>query len=380
MNPHIILSRVLSTLYSSGVQNLRDLSRLREARELVVFVVPSLPLVNGGVMSIFSLCRQTREIYPQAHCLIVTRPGFYTHAANKLFQNDEKIHRWKQIVTQARRVRKMVLHLPEYDASIFPGDLDPQSVAFLKAIPELHINILNQNIECMPESAALDGLRELTVNLTQTTAHDRYATQAVCDRWGIPTHHFSVHIDRSQYSALPFERKTKTLVLSPDPNPFKEQILARLREGLPDYRQVVVQGLTFDRYMDLVSSSRFSLTFGEGFDAYFCDPFEVGGLGLAVYNDEFFPDASWLELRNVYRNIQDLLDRVVDDIRFLEKNPQEYDRLSALALGKIHSLYGLEKFKDNLTRFYAGRYDFLPRTPGAGPSPGAGARDSSGQE
>lgn len=380
MNPHLILSRALSTLYSSGVQNLRDLSRLREARELVVFVVPSLPLVNGGVMSIFSLCRQTREIYPQAHCLIATRPGLYTHAANKLFQNDEKIHRWKQIVTQARRVRKMVLHLPEYDASFFPGDLDAQSVAFLKSVPELHINILNQNIECMPEPADLDGLRELTVNLTQTTAHDRYATQEVCDRWGIPTHHFSVHIDRSQYPAIPFEGKSKTLVLSPDPNPFKEEVLARLREGLPDYRQVVVQNLTFDRYMHLVSSSRFSLTFGEGFDAYFCDPFEVGGLGLAVYNDEFFPDASWLELRNVYSSFQDLLDRVVDDIRFLEKNPQEYDRLSAQALGRIHSLYGLEKFKDNLTRFYDGRYDFLPRTPGAGQSPGAGARDSSCQE
>lgn len=105
-----------------------------------------------------------------------------------------------------------------------------------------------------------------------------------------------------------------------------------------------------------------------------------GGLGLAVYNDEFFPDASWLELRNVYSSFQDMLDRVVDDIRFLEKNPQEYDRLSAQALGRIHSLYGLEKFKDNLTRFYDGRYDFLPRTPGAGQSPGAGACDSSGQE
>ncbi|NMA26206.1 MAG: hypothetical protein GX934_00385, partial [Burkholderiales bacterium] len=108
-----------------------------------------------------------------------------------------------------------------------------------------------------------------------------------------------------------------------------------MREGLPDYRQVVVKGLTFDRYMHLVSSSRFSLTFGEGFDGYFCDPFEVGGLGLAVYNDEFFPDASWLELRNVYRSFQDMLERVVDDIRFLEKNPQEYDRLSAQALGRI---------------------------------------------
>lgn len=380
MNPHIILSRVLSTLYSSGVQNLRDLSRLREARELVVFVVPSLPLVNGGVMSIFSLCRQSREICTQACCLIVTRPGFYTHAVNKLFKNDEKIHRWKQIVAQARQVRKMILHLPEYYAPVFPGDLDSQSVAFLKAIPELQINILNQNIECMSEPADLDSLRELTANLTQTTAHDRYATQEVCDKWGIPTHHFSVHIDRSQYPALPFDRKSKTLVLSPDPNPFKEEILARLRERLPDYRQVVVQGLTFDRYMHLVSSSRFSLTFGEGFDGYFCDPFEVGGLGLAVYNDEFFPDASWLELRNVYRSFQDMLDRVVDDIRFLEKNPQEYHRLSALALGRIQSLYGLEKFKDNLTRFYDGRYDFLPRTPGAGQSPGAGARDSSGQE
>ncbi|NMA29346.1 MAG: hypothetical protein GX934_16440 [Burkholderiales bacterium] len=87
MNLRLILSRVWASLRSRALQDARDLSRLREARELVVFVVPSLPLVNGGVMSIFSLCRQTREIRPDLHCLIVTWPGFYTHAVNRYYRS-----------------------------------------------------------------------------------------------------------------------------------------------------------------------------------------------------------------------------------------------------------------------------------------------------
>jgi hypothetical protein len=38
-------------------------------------------------MSIFSLCRQTREIRPDLHCLIVTWPGFYTHAVNRYYRS-----------------------------------------------------------------------------------------------------------------------------------------------------------------------------------------------------------------------------------------------------------------------------------------------------
>lgn len=58
---------------------------------------------------------------------------------------------------------------------------------------------MNQNIELMPEPEKLKDLYKLTNNITQTIAHDRYATQEVCDKWQIPTHLFSVNIDLTKY-------------------------------------------------------------------------------------------------------------------------------------------------------------------------------------
>ncbi len=360
MNPHIVLFNALKALWSKAIQNRYDMEDLRMTRNIVVFLVPPGASITGGVMSIYSLCSYSREACPDSLCLISTLPGFFTHAANRNFQNSEKVHRWKQVVKNAKQARKMILHIPESYVGIFRAALDKEDLSFLKAVPDLQINLLNQNIEMMPDPVALKGLYDLTGNITQTAAHHRYATQEVCDRWRMPTHLFSVHIEMGQYAPLPFNQKSKTLVVSPDANADKERILARLREELSDYRLVVVQGLTFDQYMCLVASSRFSVTFGEGFDGYFADPFRVGGVGFGVYNTEFFPDRSWLELRSVYASYQEMFERIVADIRFLEQNPHDYEDLSALALGKLKGLYSLEEYRDNLRRFYAGRYDFVP--------------------
>ncbi len=357
--------KIAKSLWSKALQNLYSLEGLRHTTYLIVFLVPPEAGVTGGLMSIYSLCHTSREICPDSVCLVVTWPAFATHASNRHFKNSEKVYRWKQIVSEGRSVERMVFHVPEFYAGRLRDSLDAQDVAFLKAIPELHINILNQNIDLMPQPAELRGLLELTPNLTQTTAHHRYATQSVCNRWGIPAHLFSVHIDVSAYRPVPFCQKRKTLVLSPDQSPHRDAILARLKEGLPDYRQVVVRGLTFGQYMELVAHSRFSVTFGEGFDGYFADPFQVGGLGVAVYNDVFFPDRSWLEMRNVYVSPEQMLERIVEDIRFLEANPQEYEALSTVARERLRGLYRFDEFKDNLRRFYRGDYDFWPDPPPA---------------
>ena len=71
----------------------------------------------------------------------------------------------------------MILHIPEYYADDFYNDLTEKDIEFLKSIKKLHINIMNQNIELMPEPEKLKDLYKLTNNITQTIAHDRYATQ-----------------------------------------------------------------------------------------------------------------------------------------------------------------------------------------------------------
>ena len=53
-------------------------------------------------------------------------------------------------------------------------------------------------------------------------------------------------------------------------------------------------------YMDYIAKAMFVISFGEGFDGYFIQPCLVGSVGIAVYNERFFPDSSWKELDNVY--------------------------------------------------------------------------------
>lgn len=333
-------------------QNLYDLTALQSTKELIVCFIPNIKMMTGGIQSIYSICKYSREICPQAQCLIATVPGKYTYSYNPYFKNEEKIYRFEQIIKNAKNVEKLTLHIPEYYADKFYKALKKDEIKFLKGIKDLNINILNQNIELMPEPQKLKGLYKLTDNVTQTIGHHRYATQEVCDKWQMPAHFLSVHIDISGYKTYPFEEKEKIIVLSPDEAPYKKAVVEKLKKELPDFKLITVQNMTFDEYMDLISRSYFTITFGEGFDGYFNQPQTVGGLGMAVYDSAFFPDESWLELKNVYKSPADMENNIVNDIKELSANKELYYSLISKMKEKLSTLYGEDLFKRNLEKFY----------------------------
>lgn len=342
------------------IQNSYDLTDLQNTEKIVLFLVPNLSMISGGLMSIYSMCEYSRNICKDSFCLISTHPGDYTYAVNDKFKNNEKIYRWEQITKNAKNVKEMILHIPEYYSQEFYSDLGESDIKFLKSIKKLHINIMNQNIELMPEPEGIKNLYELTSQITQTTAHHRYAKQEICDKWTIPMHFFSVYIDYSKYKQYSFDEKEKIIVLSPDSNDFKENIVDKLQRELPDFKLITVQDMTFSEYMDLISKAYFTITFGEGMDGYFCAPHFVNSVGITVYNDNFFPDSSWLNLKNVYSDYNDLLSNLVSDINFLISSPEDYQKIIQEYCYRMMELYSLEKFKDNLERFYKKEYDFFP--------------------
>ncbi len=337
---------------SIKIQDGYDLTALRNAKELIVCFIPNIKMMTGGIQSIYSICKYSREICPQAQCLIATVPGKYTYSYNPYFKNEEKIYRFEQIIKNAKNVEKLTLHIPEYYADKFYKALKKDEIKFLKGIKDLHINILNQNIELMPEPQKLKGLYKLTDNVTQTIGHHRYATQEVCDKWQMPAHFLSVHIDISGYKTYPFEEKEKIIVLSPDEAPYKKAVVEKLKKELTDFKLITVQNMTFDEYMDLIARAYFTITFGEGFDGYFNQPQTVGGLGMAVYDSAFFPDESWLELKNVYKSPAEMENNIVNDIKELSANKELYYSLISKMKEKLSTLYGEDLFKRNLEKFY----------------------------
>lgn len=338
------------------IQNSYDLSNIKNTKKMIVFFIPPKNDINGGIMSIFSICKYSREICPDAQCVITTFPSKVTYAHNTFFKNDEKIYRWEQIVNNAKNVKELIIHIPEYFSDKFSTALTNKDFKFLKQIENVQINILNQNIELMPEPEKIKGLYKITNNVTQTIAHDRYATQEVCDKWQIPTHFLSVHIDTSGYRSYAFEEKQKIIVLSPDEAPYKEAIVKKLKQELPDFKLITVENMPFDEYMDLIAKAYFTISFGEGFDGYFNQPQAVRGLGMAVYNSDFFPDESWLELKNVYKSPADMENNIVNDIKELSANKELYYSLINKMNEKLSTLYGEDLFKRNLEKFYKEEY------------------------
>ena len=362
-NPDYYKALKKKTKEALKIQDSYNLSAIKNAKKLIMFLIPpaDAPKINGGIMSIFSLCETSREINNGVPCLISTFPNCkYTYACNDLFLNNENIYRFSQIVENASKLDEMILHIPEYYADDFYKDLKRSDIKFLKSIPNLHINILNQNIELMPEPKKLKDLYKLTNNITQTIAHARYATQEVCDKWQIPTHLFSVNIDISKYKSYSFEEKEKIIVLSPDENEHKAKIVEKLKQELPDWQLVTVQNMTFPEYIDLISRAFFTITFGEGFDGYLNEPICANSVGLAVYNDNFFPNTEWKNLFNIYNSYEEMFSKITSDIKFLTSNPKEYKRLNFIHLQKLKTFLEPENFTLNLKHFYKNQYDFYP--------------------
>lgn len=353
----------LDTALAKKIQDNYDLSLLKKADKVILFFVPYNSQISGGVMSIFSICETSRELNPDWSCFISTYPGKYTYAKNDEFENDEKIYRWEQIKKYGKNIRQMILHIPEYYVKYLPELLKINDIKFFKSIPSLQINIMNQNIEFMPNPQELNWLKELTPNITQTIAHNAYATQSVCNKWGIPTHLLSckLNIRADKYY---YENKEKMILYSNDENIYKQDVLNQLQQRLPDFNFQEINGLTFEEFQDLIAKSFITITFGEGFDGYFLIPSKLQSLGMAVYNEKFFPDKSWLDLYNVFKDYDELLNSAADRISYLWQNKDEYKKLSEINRKKHDDLYNPNDFKDNLKRYYDKKYDFIPQNRG----------------
>ena len=345
-----------------AVQDSWDLTDLKIAKKLILFLVPSECKVNGGIMSIYSLCEASRKINKDSLCILSNYPNErFTYATNDQFLNNEKIYRFQQIVENCKNIEELILHIPEYYTKYFYNSLTENDKTFFKSIKKLQINIMNQNIEIMPELEEIKNLYFLTDNITQTIAHNRYATQEICDKYNMPTHLFSVNIDLGKYKSYSFEEKEKIIVLSPDENENKEKIVNKLKKELPDWQTITVQNLTFSEYMDLISRAYFTITFGEGMDGYFLQPEGVNSVGFAVYNDDFFPDNSWEKLENVYSSYDEMFNLIVKDIKELSTNKTKFDNIILNIKSKCDKIYNIDKFYDNLTRFYNKEYDLYPQ-------------------
>ena len=328
-----------------------------EMRELVVFCVWDKISISGGVMSIFNIAKTSRFFIP--HVILMTLGKRQTYTENRLFRNNEFIYRFEQLFSVCDKLDKLVLHIPECYVVRFNKLITGERKEKLQKIKNLHINILNQNIELMPNISEIEKLKELTHNLTQTVAHHAYANQEVCNQYRLPLTLIPAIIDISFYPATTWQEKENIIVYSNDKNEYKDTVLEMIRQKLPEYSLLEINNVTFDTYIKIIANAKFTLTFGEGFDAYLFQPFCCGSIGIAVYNETFFPSQDFLALDNIFTHYEELLEQFCDFVHFAEINHSD---LIKPMLKHMADLYNLEEYCQKIENFYNGKYDYYITT------------------
>lgn len=340
----------------------REIKKINaDTENLIVFIVPWKPRPKGGYMSFFSLAAAAKSLkhVHGSEVMMATTVGFRTYFRNSFINSDERVFRFRQI-KRFKRLNKLIFHIPEILAAKFYRNLSAVDRRFLAGIRGVQLNILNQNINYMPGAEEIASLKKLTPEITQTTAHDKYASQEICNQYGIPLHHFSVYLDLSPYPRLDFKDTKKTILLSLDKNECRNGIIKTLERGLPDYRLVVVEGMPFSEYMLLVAKSKFSITFGEGFDGYLIHAAVMGRICFAVYNENFFPNDAFKKMGNIYLSYEEMAGNIAGSVRRLESERSAYDMVVRQNMLEINRFYSHDKFMDNQKRFYLRHYDYYP--------------------
>lgn len=341
------------TRASQWVLRARQAARIRKQlsnrRRAIIFLVPGVDDVNGGILAIVSHVAESARMAEIHHAQVhlCTLPGGLTLMRYTRFANDATLLSLDLLLSALAPDALVHLNVPE----LYVPDLVRAGLPLLSRYPrhKFSFNIMLQNIDFAPSRESVDSLRRAGP-VTVTTAHKAYAGRQTSEQLGCPVWHWSVWVSPEKYMRLGYERKEKLIVYSPDKHPLAAQVLRALRKELSDYRFVRIWGLTYEEYKQLISRARFSVTFGEGLDGYFVEPILSGSIGCAVFNERFFTPAycglpfvfdDWEHLeRELPRMIRDIEERT-----FVSDQSRQYDTIARE--------YSHVEYQQNLRRYYA---------------------------
>ena len=271
------------------------------------------------------------------------------------FENSTWVFRFCQLKKYFTNLSSIMIHIPELMVSSFETNLTTQDINWLIKIPQISINVMNQNILLMPDRRFIRNLKKLASQVTITTAHTRYCNAEYRNYFEVPLHKLSVWISPEQYQFIQWSEKDDLIVVSPDPHPKKAQVLNKLSK-IANLRVQIIQNLTYQEYKKLISTAKWTLTFGEGLDGYFIEPVFSGAIAFAIYNEYFFT-SDFKSLKTVYENIETMLSMLNTDIVTLD-SLNEFATYQQHQYNLCAKYYSKTEYKKSIAEFYKGEYTF----------------------
>lgn len=331
--------------------------------EWVVYFNVARDLISGGMLSINRFVEKSLFIDESDNkkLILSTLPLANNVVSYTGFKSAKPAIHFNEIIKKGVP-RSAILNVPENFVRSFIDEMDDEQKKWLHMVPNLRINILNQNNNYMPNRDYIEYLRSITTNITMTVAHVKYCTQDMANKYQIPVSLLTPFIPRFYRSS--FLDKEKIIVLSPDNEAFNKNItrsmmIERLSSAFPEYSIITVKNMTLEEYKVLISKAMFTLTFGEGYDGYFIEPALSSSVSFSVFNPVFFP-SNFKKLDNLYDTIEDMYNNIVSDMKKLSANQDMYEKISLATEAEIKRFTNDEISYENLTDFYENRVDYLP--------------------
>jgi len=328
-----------------------------DTKSLIIFLTPGIDMVNGGILSVTSLFEETKNLknVHGSEAILCTYPSDPSLLKYTKFKNDIVLLNFSDSLQYFKNLENLVIHVPEHFIYRFYWFINKKDKDLLSKIKNVRINILIQNIDYLPSNKYIMNLKRFG-KLSGTTAHSKYSTKELKNRLGFPLHKLSAYVSPEQYSRRKYSEKKDLMIVSPDRDRRKSEILALIQNEFPQMQIKIIKNMTYETYKETISNAKWALTFGEGLDGYFVEPVFSGAISFSVYKPEFFTK-EFQHLRTIYANYDVLKEKICSDIRQLD-NQVEYDLYQRQQFELCATEYNYATYVKNLELFYKGKYTF----------------------
>ena len=327
----------------------------RDTPHLIIFFIPGLDYftgresISGGLISIISMVEESKKIFDKMNNIEViccTYPNSHLLYKLKTFKNNTQIFSYSLVERYFNKVQSVMLHLPE----IFTEDFNNRAGILRFKGDIIHLNILNQNINLMPDETIIHQLKNYFQLTTMTTAHKKYSTHFFSEKYKVPVHQISVWISSEDYKKSNYLEKEQLILFSPDNPELTSKMMSIINNSLPHFKTEVISGLSYEDYKNRIRDAKFIITTGEGLDAYFIESYFSGSVGLAIKNKDFF-DEKYLGLEELLEEDELASIKLVALLKKLDDQNiyRETNNSNSLLL---KADYSKTNYENNLLEFY----------------------------
>lgn len=337
-------------LYQACWQKLTGQTKVTnfDNKDLILFVVPNLDLRSGGILSIFNILDVTRGLLPKKVAECVTFGSFHYLYRPLWFKNKFCVKWLDDVVNSNYKAKSILIHCPEGHLQYLLEYI--KSKDYSDYFKNATLNILNQNAEQMPDDIIGFEAARIFKNVTMTLAFK--CNEDLCYGY---LNQKPIYISANFYgdsnNKIEYRDKKSLCIISPDNHERKKEIVDELKRN--NIKCYEFKSIPFHKFKRLQEKAKWTISFGEGYDGYTIPQFTRGGIGLAVFNNTFFPKG--FEEKGlppfIFSSYDDMLNNIVKVMKELD-NEESFVRWGEYMASYSTKLNAVECVDNGLRTYY----------------------------